>query len=99
MNERTYQEHSLQEVVTSLYHASAMCPAGMLIVGYSPHEYCDRCDIVYGSFTAYFDLPITWNGSLSHFINLCEPCLSLVMECERECQERTVWEHSPHTVA
>jgi hypothetical protein len=99
MNERTYREHSLQEVVTSVYHASEMCPWGMSLIGYDPHAYCDRCDIVYGAFTAHFALPILWSGSSTHYIHLCEPCLSIVMDCEREFQERAVWEQSSHTVA
>ncbi len=93
-----YNEHTLSEVVMSLYQASKVCPSGMLVVGYDPTVTCERCGIVEESFTIRFNLQILWNGKYTHYINLCDCCLDTVVECEREFQEKNRTEFSVHAV-
>ncbi|SRR6266581_2793617 len=93
-----HNEHILNEVIMSLYHATKMCPSGMLVVGYDPTVYCERCEIVEGSFAIRFQLQILWNGKHTHYINLCDCCLDIVVDCEREFQEKNRESFSAHVV-
>ena len=93
-----HSEHVLNEVVMSLYEASKVCPKGMLVVGYNPQETCERCEVVEDSFIVYFKLQLLFNGRYTNYINLCDCCLNIVIECEREFQEKNEIEFSTHSI-